>query len=378
MIYLVLSKNGDDFGVISKFKAQVLEHLSENDIELTINNVSDKLDAMTELMNGTIEKLDCLRTLETFTFQCERDLNLFKEGFESANTHAFEHYVAFIGRDKVDMREIQHTVSFIGTEEQIANLDLALGISDNDLPRRLNTTHTDQSLCLAMAIAGNGVRHIEKSYIAYLDEHGYLPIYEMLNNISDKLLLSDDSEYQKFLRADNKDNYFGDTHNTCMDWYFIEEAKKLIDEELKGWENELPKQKSNDDPYYLFITLELGRSFGILNADTEYDNLWADALILREEFIHSEYNVESKSEYDCISDFCQNYVQDMNTKKKDEIEKILINIWARIPMDTPENYEDIVQFCFEDVCETADKDNWGDGDVAIAFRRWVENVDNMH
>ena len=61
-----------------------------------------------------------------------------------------------------------------------------------------------------------------------------------------------------------------------------------------------------------------------------------------------------------------------NLKKKDDIEKTLINLFTRIPIDIPENFEDIVQFCYEDVCETADKDNWCDGDVAIAFRRWIE------
>lgn len=64
--------------------------------------------------------------------------------------------------------------------------------------------------------------------------------------------------------------------------------------------------------------------------------------------------------------------QALNNKKKDEIERILINKWASIGMDIPENYEDIVQDCYEDVCDTADPVNWNDGDVAISFRRWVE------
>ena len=47
-------------------------------------------------------------------------------------------------------------------------------------------------------------------------------------------------------------------------------------------------------------------------------------------------------------------------------------MWGSLGMDTPENYEDIVQDCYEDVCETADPINWHSGDVAIAFRRWIE------
>lgn len=60
-------------------------------------------------------------------------------------------------------------------------------------------------------------------------------------------------------------------------------------------------------------------------------------------------------------------------EKKDEIEKILFNKWTIFGMDYPTNYETIVQYCYEDVCETADPINWSDGDVAIAFRRWVES-----
>ena len=74
-----------------------------------------------------------------------------------------------------------------------------------------------------------------------------------------------------------------------------------------------------------------------------------------------------------VNDVCgECYDQALNNKKKDEIERNLINKWASIGMDIPENYEDIVQDCYEDVCDTADPVNWNDGDVAIAFRRWIE------
>jgi hypothetical protein len=62
-----------------------------------------------------------------------------------------------------------------------------------------------------------------------------------------------------------------------------------------------------------------------------------------------------------------------NVDKKDEIEKILISKWAILGMDVPSNFEDIVQFVYEDVCETADPLNWNDSDVVIGFRRWIES-----
>jgi hypothetical protein len=60
-------------------------------------------------------------------------------------------------------------------------------------------------------------------------------------------------------------------------------------------------------------------------------------------------------------------------EKKDEIEKIFINQIARFGIDLPENWEEIVQFIYEDVCETADPINWNDDDVRIGFRRWIES-----
>ena len=70
--------------------------------------------------------------------------------------------------------------------------------------------------------------------------------------------------------------------------------------------------------------------------------------------------------------YIERVIMNWTVEKKDEIERILINKWACIGMDVPDNYEDIVQDCYEDVCETADPIDWHEGDVAIAFRRWVE------
>ena len=58
--------------------------------------------------------------------------------------------------------------------------------------------------------------------------------------------------------------------------------------------------------------------------------------------------------------------------KVKEITEMLIDIFDRMVMDTPNNFDDILEFIVEDVEETADKENWHDGDVTIAFRRWIE------
>ena len=59
-----------------------------------------------------------------------------------------------------------------------------------------------------------------------------------------------------------------------------------------------------------------------------------------------------------------------------EITSMLIDIFDRINIDTPSNFDDILEFVLEDVEAAADKENWHDGDVAIAFRRWIESTQN--
>ena len=59
-------------------------------------------------------------------------------------------------------------------------------------------------------------------------------------------------------------------------------------------------------------------------------------------------------------------------EKLNAVRNILHMLWHNMGMDAPENHEEIVQYVFEDVNECADPDEWHSGDVAIAFRRWIE------
>ena len=62
--------------------------------------------------------------------------------------------------------------------------------------------------------------------------------------------------------------------------------------------------------------------------------------------------------------------------KKEGVEFFLGSIFNRICIDRPDNFDSILDFVFDDVNDTADKENWHDGDVAIAFRRWIEAQNN--
>jgi hypothetical protein len=63
-------------------------------------------------------------------------------------------------------------------------------------------------------------------------------------------------------------------------------------------------------------------------------------------------------------------------EKKKEIEYYLIKIFIGIGIDRPSNFQAILDFVFDDVNTSADEENWHDGDVAIAFRRWIEEQEH--
>jgi len=60
-------------------------------------------------------------------------------------------------------------------------------------------------------------------------------------------------------------------------------------------------------------------------------------------------------------------------EKRHAILNLLILMFSNMGMDCPNNIEEITDFCFDDVNETADPEDWHSGDVAIAFRRWIES-----
>lgn len=62
-----------------------------------------------------------------------------------------------------------------------------------------------------------------------------------------------------------------------------------------------------------------------------------------------------------------------NDEKKTDIEEALISFYNAIGIDKPTNHDEILDFVYDDVCETADPIDWNNGDVATGFRRWIES-----
>lgn len=63
----------------------------------------------------------------------------------------------------------------------------------------------------------------------------------------------------------------------------------------------------------------------------------------------------------------------MKRSYSEEVEWWLNNTYNYIGMDRPDNHDKIKKFIIDDLKETADPDEWHDGDIGIAFRRFIES-----
>ena len=63
-----------------------------------------------------------------------------------------------------------------------------------------------------------------------------------------------------------------------------------------------------------------------------------------------------------------------NKETKEQVGFALEHIWQKIGIDVPENHDKIVEFCYNDIGESADPARWNEIDVAIALRRFIEKI----
>ena len=61
-------------------------------------------------------------------------------------------------------------------------------------------------------------------------------------------------------------------------------------------------------------------------------------------------------------------------EKKKEITIILIDLFDKLGVDTPHNFDIILEFVYKNINETADKENWNDSDVAKSFIKWIDSI----
>ncbi len=90
----------------------------------------------------------------------------------------------------------------------------------------------DRAIIIA-AVSCSALDVVKEHYADWLDNNGYYPFYEMIIEIVDELMFTKGSEYLKFANAKDQTDWFIDKHDTCFDWYFMEEGRKLIHRNLK-------------------------------------------------------------------------------------------------------------------------------------------------
>ncbi|MHA2039944.1 MAG: hypothetical protein ACW98X_26330 [Promethearchaeota archaeon] len=73
----------------------------------------------------------------------------------------------------------------------------------------------------------------------YTDRNGFVELYLLMQQICDRLLLSENSEFFKSYSHQAGDgSYYQDKHNTCWDWYWMDRAEKEIAKSLEGHESD--------------------------------------------------------------------------------------------------------------------------------------------
>lgn len=63
------------------------------------------------------------------------------------------------------------------------------------------------------------------------------------------------------------------------------------------------EKRASMNPYYIYVTLHLLECRDDSLVDQALDTKWGLASEIYKEFLESKYNVETKSEYECIEEF---------------------------------------------------------------------------
>jgi len=89
---------------------------------------------------------------------------------------------------------------------------------------------------LLVAVAGSCLGVAKKEFGAFQEDVGMAGLYDLILDVFDEMLFTENSEYQKYLQTEDKEDWFIKNHGTCMDWYFMEEGVKLLKARLEGYE----------------------------------------------------------------------------------------------------------------------------------------------
>jgi hypothetical protein len=92
---------------------------------------------------------------------------------------------------------------------------------------------------LRTAMTSTMTIEVVNNYSDYTDDNGWAEFYEIVMEICDEILLSNDSVFLRYIELYiNGDeeatlgNYFDSNFGTCYDWYFMDRARESFSERM--------------------------------------------------------------------------------------------------------------------------------------------------
>lgn len=85
-------------------------------------------------------------------------------------------------------------------------------------------------LFINVVVATNLIDHFSQRW---LDEDGYIPYYEFVSEVVDKMMFTKGSEYLAYMNTEEGErNDWSEDYGTCFDWFYIDKARELAKEFL--------------------------------------------------------------------------------------------------------------------------------------------------
>ena len=79
---------------------------------------------------------------------------------------------------------------------------------------------------------------LKEEYEDFVDTDGWIPCYELMMEIADKIIFKKNSEFIKYqslyaFEPEKNVDYFHKNFNTCYDWYFMDLASKELKKQVE-------------------------------------------------------------------------------------------------------------------------------------------------
>jgi hypothetical protein len=98
--------------------------------------------------------------------------------------------------------------------------------------------------------------------------------------------------------------------------------------------------------YNQFMIIEIAQNFDVIDEHLEYDEMWVKGAGLLKQFEESKFNVDTKSEHDCMIDFMYEKQQEIKRRKEEEERKKLTG-YRNIKVTAIRNYTKQTEFTIE-------------------------------